>query len=46
LSGVIGDARGADGQLGKDLFDRLVQGWLERLDTLLRSDWPPTPGTR
>jgi creatinine amidohydrolase len=45
-SGVIGDARGANGQLGKDLFDRLVQGWQQRLDILLRSDWPPTPGTR
>lgn len=45
-SGVIGDARGADGQLGRDLFERLVVGWQRLLETLLSSDWPPTPGRR
>jgi hypothetical protein len=41
---VIGNAKGADGELGGDLFERLVRGWVLRLDSLLRSDWPPTPG--
>ncbi len=43
-SGVIGNAKGADGELGGELFERLVRGWVLRLDSLLRSDWPPTPG--
>jgi len=46
VSGVIGDARGADDQLGRQLFERLVEGWQRRLETLLASDWPPTPGPR
>jgi creatinine amidohydrolase len=40
-SGVIGDPRGANENLGAELFERLVEGWRRRLDGLLRSDWPP-----
>lgn len=39
-TGVIGDARGASASLGAQLFDRLVAGWQQRLDALLRSPWP------
>jgi len=39
-SGVIGDARGASAALGAQLFERLVEGWRQRFDTLLRSPWP------
>lgn len=39
-SGVIGDPQGADAALGEALFARLVEGWRQRLDSLLRSDWP------
>jgi creatinine amidohydrolase len=42
-SGVIGDPTGADAELGERLFLTLVQGWVERLENLVRSDWPPTP---
>jgi creatinine amidohydrolase len=44
-SGVVGDATGASAELGATLLDRLVAGWLQRLETLLRSDWPPTPAS-
>lgn len=40
-SGVIGSAAGASAELGDALFQALVQGWLRRLESLLRSDWPP-----
>jgi creatinine amidohydrolase len=40
-SGVVGDARGSDASLGRALAERLVQGWRQRFDTLLASDWPP-----
>jgi len=40
-SGVIGDPRGASPSLGADLFERLVAGWWQLLDGLLRSEWPP-----
>jgi creatinine amidohydrolase len=40
-SGVIGDPRGASAALGKELFERLVEGWQKRLEGLLASDWPP-----
>jgi creatinine amidohydrolase len=43
-SGVIGDPTGAGAGLGGELFERLVSGWQRRLDVLVRSDWPPTPG--
>jgi creatinine amidohydrolase len=42
VSGVIGDPSAADELLGAELFERLVEGWRQRLDVLLRSDWPPT----
>jgi creatinine amidohydrolase len=45
-SGVVGDPSGASGELGRELFARLVQGWRKRLESLLRSDWPPVPGQR
>ena len=43
-SGVIGSAEGASAELGEALFLRLVEGWRRRLDSLLRSDWPPRGG--
>ncbi|MFM7314866.1 MAG: creatininase family protein [Cyanobium sp.] len=43
-SGVIGSAEGATSALGEQVFDRLVQGWHRRLDSLLRSEWPPRGG--
>jgi creatinine amidohydrolase len=41
-SGVIGDPSAASEELGRELCERLVAGWQQRLDSLLRSDWPPT----
>ena len=41
-SGVIGDTSGANGALGEALYGRLVAGWVELLNVLLLSDWPPT----
>lgn len=43
-SGVIGSAEGASAELGEALFQRLVEGWRRRLESLLRSDWPPRGG--
>lgn len=40
-SGVIGDARGANAQLGEALFNTLVHGWRQLLEGLLSSSWPP-----
>ncbi len=40
-TGVVGSAAGANPELGAVLFERLVAGWCERLQTLLASDWPP-----
>ena len=40
-SGVVGDARGASAELGAQLQQRLVSGWRQLLEDLLRSDWPP-----
>lgn len=40
-NGVIGDPGEAEARLGAELFERLVQGWCERLQALLASDWPP-----
>jgi creatinine amidohydrolase len=40
--GVIGDPRGATAELGRSLFERLVEAWEGRLRSLLSSDWPPT----
>jgi creatinine amidohydrolase len=41
-SGVVGDPRPASAELGRQLFERLVEGWRKRLEALLHSDWPPT----
>ena len=41
-SGVIGDSRGSSAELGALLWERLVEAWRQRLESLLRSDWPPT----
>jgi creatinine amidohydrolase len=46
ISGVLGDPSGASVELGRELFTRLVQGWRKRLESLVRSDWPPVPGQR
>lgn len=43
-SGVIGDPAGSSMELGRQLFDRLVESWVQRLEALMRSDWPPTSG--
>ncbi|CAK6692097.1 creatininase family protein [Synechococcus sp. CCY9201] len=44
-SGVIGDPGEASGELGQELFERLVAGWRSRFEALLASDWPPgSPG--
>lgn len=40
-SGVIGDARGSNAELGAALNQRLEQGWVALFQALLRSDWPP-----
>jgi len=45
-SGVVGDPSGASAQLGNQLFEGLVRGWVNRLEALMRSDWPPTGGQR
>jgi creatinine amidohydrolase len=42
-SGVIGDPSGADPELGERLFLALVATWVQRLESLVLSDWPPTP---
>lgn len=44
-SGVVGDPSAASASQGRQLFERLVAGWQRRLDALLRSDWPATPGS-
>jgi creatinine amidohydrolase len=44
-SGVVGDPTEATAELGQALFNRLVEGWRQRLEALLRSEWPPSaPG--
>jgi creatinine amidohydrolase len=43
-SGVVGDARGADAALGRALAELLVQGWRQRFESLLASDWPTGVG--
>ena len=40
-SGVIGDPSGATAELGRHLFEGLLQSWQQRLRSLLASDWPP-----
>jgi creatinine amidohydrolase len=41
-SGVVGDPSGASAQLGGQLFEALVSSWVNRLEALVRSDWPAT----
>lgn len=41
-SGVIGDSAAASAELGARLFERLVDGWVRRCESLLASSWPPT----
>lgn len=40
-SGVIGDPAGATAELGRILFEGLLNSWHKRLRSLLSSDWPP-----
>lgn len=40
-SGVIGDPSGATAELGEQLFERLLKAWQQRLQSLVRSNWPP-----
>jgi creatinine amidohydrolase len=40
-TGVIGDARQANAELGAALQHRLVEEWVLLLEGLLRSTWPP-----
>jgi creatinine amidohydrolase len=40
-SGVIGDARQANAELGAALQQRLVEEWVQLLEGLLGSNWPP-----
>jgi creatinine amidohydrolase len=40
-TGVVGDSRGANTELGALLEQRLVQGWQLLLESLLNSAWPP-----
>ena len=39
-SGVIGDSRGANKELGKDLKKLLINHWYNMLLSLMSSDWP------
>ncbi len=42
-SGVVGDTTAADAELGEQLFERLVSGWVDLLSALLSGRWP-APG--
>ena len=39
-SGVIGDSRGANESLGKDLKELLINHWFKLIMNLMKSDWP------
>ncbi len=43
-TGVIGDSRDANISLGKDLEKVLVDHWVEMLNSLLLTNWPPVQG--
>ena len=47
-TGVIGDSSGASAALGGELWACLLEGWCQRFQSLLASDWPradrSTPG--
>ena len=40
ISGVIGDSRGANKELGEDLKNLLINHWYNMLLSLMSSDWP------
>ncbi len=39
-SGVIGDSRGSNDSLGKDLKELLINHWFKLIMNLMQSDWP------
>jgi creatinine amidohydrolase len=39
-TGVIGDSAGASAALGAELWACLLEGWSQRFQSLLASDWP------
>ena len=41
-TGVIGDSAGASAALGAELWTCLLEGWCQRFQSLLASDWPRT----
>ncbi|MCP9810249.1 creatininase family protein [Cyanobium sp. HWJ4-Hawea] len=41
-TGVVGNSSGANAELGAELWQKLGEGWLQRFESLLASDWPPT----
>ncbi len=43
VSGVVGDSRGADASIGRQLETALVEHWIRLFTSLLASSWPP-PG--
>ena len=43
-TGVIGDSRGASPELGAELETLLIQHWVQMLQGLVNSDWPPRSG--
>ncbi len=40
-SGVIGDSRASNADLGKNIEDELVAHWYELFSALMKSNWPP-----
>ena len=40
ISGVIGDSRGANKELGKNLKKLLISHWYKLIMNLMKSDWP------
>ena len=41
VSGVVGDSRAANAELGQQLEHRVVDHWQRLFRSLLASDWPP-----
>ena len=39
-SGVIGDSRGSNESLGKNLKELLINHWFKLIMNLMQSDWP------
>ena len=46
VSGVVGDSRGADLALGRQLQTQLIQHWKALFTSLLASSWPPPAAPR